>query len=210
MLGFGWAFVSLAILAALLITFEARTLDLDRPGAMWVRHLKNAVIAATVVSLLEEILFRGALFGSLRQSQGFIMAAFWSSALYALLHFLEKPVFTGRVEWSSGFTVLAGMLAGFGNWEAMIPAFLNLMLVGVILALVFERTGSLFCSIGLHAGFVFWVKSVGFITNEASRGSTRLWGSDKITDGWMTMVILILTLILIERTIPPRKIIEEC
>jgi membrane protease YdiL (CAAX protease family) len=197
----------MAVLAALLVTFEARVLDLDHPAASWLRHLKNATLAAVIVALLEEILFRGALFGSLRQSQSFLTAAFWSSALYALLHFLEKPAFTGRVEWSSGFQVLGAMLAGFTNWEAMIPAFLNLVLIGMLLALVFERTASLLFSIGLHAGFVFWVKSLGFITDQAASESTTFWGSDKVTDGWMTTLVLLVIFFFIDRTLPRRKVL---
>lgn len=207
-LGFGWAFVALAILGALLITFEARLLDLEHPGAAWTRHLKNAALAALMVSILEELLFRGALFGSLRQTQSFFAAAFCSSSLYALLHFLEKPEFTGRVEWTSGFTVLGGMLAGFANWDAMIPAFLNLTLLGFIFALVFERSSSLFFPIGLHAGIVFFVKSLAFVTDERTPGGTRLWGSDKFTDGWMTTFILLLIFLIIERTVPPRKAVD--
>lgn len=209
LLGFGWAFVSLALLLAVMITFEARTLDVEHPSAVWVRHLKNAGLSAVMVSLLEELLFRGALFGSLRQRQSFFLAAVCSSALYALLHFLEKPAFTGPVEWTSGFTVLGGMLAGFANWSVMVPTFLNLMVIGIILALVFERTSSLYFSIGLHAGLVFLVKSLGFVTNESSAGSTRWWGSDKITDGWMTTIVLFLILALIERTTPRRKVKSE-
>lgn len=209
MLGFGWGFVSLAVLAALLVTFEARTLDLDHSRAEWMRHLKNATLAAVAVALVEEILFRGALFGSLRRGHGFVVAAIWSSAIYALLHFLEKPEFVGRVEWTSGFEVLGGMLGGLWNWKAMVPAFLNLTLVGVMLALVFERTGSLFFAMGLHAGFVFFLKSLGFLTNEVAGVRNGFWGTDKITDGWMTTAVLIVTLVLIERTWPPRKAEER-
>lgn len=206
--GFGWAFVSLALLAALFATFEVRLLNLDHNPARWIQHLKNAAIAAILVSLFEEILFRGAIFGSLRQRRSFVSAALISSAVYALLHFLERPEHLGRVHWDSGLAVLGQMLAGFTNFDAMIPAFINLMLVGALLALVFERTGSILFPIGMHAGFVFWVKTLNFVTDPTKREVSAFWGSDKIIDGWAASLALVLILLLLERTLPPRKVVS--
>ena len=206
--GFGWAFVSLALLAALLVTFDVRVLNLDHNAARWMQHLKNVTLAAILVGVFEELFFRGALLGSLRQRRSFLSAALLSSAVYALLHFLERPEHVGRVHWDSGLAVLGQMLAGFTNFDAMIPAFLNLTLVGCLLALVFERTGSILFPIGLHAGFVFWLKTLNFVTDPAKREMSPFWGSDKIVDGWATSVVLVLMVILVERTLPPRKVVS--
>ena len=202
--GFLWAFVSLAILATLFAGFEARTLDLKPESARWLQHFKNAALSAAIVGILEEILFRGALFGVLRQHQSFLRAALYSSILYALLHFLDRPEHTGRVHSTSGFVVLAQMLRGFTDFSTMIPAFLNLTLIGVLLALVFERTGSLLFSIGLHAGFVFFLKTLNFVTIPAANGSTWFWGSNKIIDGWAATLVLLVTFLLVQKTVTPR------
>jgi membrane protease YdiL (CAAX protease family) len=202
--GFCWAFITLAVLAALFAGFEARTLDLKPEPARWLQHLKNAALSAAIVGILEELLFRGALFGSLRQRHSFFRAALYSSILYALLHFLARPEYAGRVHSASGFVVLAQMLRGFTDFSAMIPAFLNLTLIGVLLALVFERTGSLLCSIGLHAGFVFWLKTLNFVTLPTANASTWFWGTNKIVDGWAATLVLVVTFILVQKTIPPR------
>ena len=206
--GFAWAFVSLALLAALLVTFDTRVLNLDHNAARWMQHLKNAALAAILVSFFEELLFRGALFGSLRQRRSFLSAALLSSALYALLHFLERPEHVGRVHWDSGLAVLGQMLGGFRNFQEMIPAFFNLTLVGCLLALVFDRTGSILLSIGLHAGFVFWLKTLNFVTDPAKREVSSFWGSDRTVDGWATSVVLLLTFLLVERTLPPRRAVS--
>ena len=202
--GFCWAFIILAILGALFAGFEARTLDLKPEPARWLQHLKNATLSATVVGILEELLFRGALFGVLRQRHSFLRAALYSSFLYALLHFLARPEYTGRVHSASGLIVLAQMLRGFTDFSTMIPAFLNLTLIGVLLALVFERTGSLLFSIGLHAGFVFWFKTLNFVTIPTANASTWFWGTNKIVDGWAATLVLFVTFLLVQKTIPPR------
>ena len=203
--GFSWAFITLAVLAALFAGFEARSLDLKPETFRWTNHLKNAALSAAIVGILEEILFRGALFGSLRQRHSFIRAALYSSILYALLHFLDRPEHAGRVHSTSGFVVLAQMLRGFSDFSTMIPAFLNLTLIGVLLALVFERTGSLLFSIGLHAGFVFWLKTFNFVTIATPNASTWFWGTNKIVDGWAATLVLVVTFLLLQKTLPPRS-----
>jgi uncharacterized protein len=209
MQGFAWAFVALAMLAAMYLAFEVRVVDAEHSSVRWMQHLKNAAISATLVGVFEEILFRGALFGALRQSFSFARAAMLSSALYSLLHFLRQPEFAGRhVEWTSGFEVLGQMLAGFTDFHVMIPAFLNYMLVGFLLALVFERSGSILFPIGLHAGLVFWLKSLNFVTNPVKGAANWFWGSEKVVDGWAAGILLLLLFLLIERTVPPRKVVE--
>ena len=206
--GFAWAFVALATLAALFLTFEVRVVDTAHTATRWTQHLKNAALSAMIVALLEEILFRGALFGALRQSLSFSRATLLSSAVYSLLHFLRQPEFASRrVEWTSGFEVLGQMLAGFTDFHVMIPAFFNYMLVGFLLALVFERSGSILFPVGLHAGFVFWLKSLNFVTNPIKGQANWFWGSEKVIDGWAAGILLLLLFLLIERTIPPRKIV---
>ena len=91
MLGLGWGFVALSVAASITVALGARALDLDHPPERWLKHFKNAAMSATFVALLEELLFRGALFGTLRRTHSFWSAALISSSLYALLHFLERP-----------------------------------------------------------------------------------------------------------------------
>lgn len=208
MQGLAWGFVALAFAATLFVGLQVRVLDLDHTSAQWIQHLKNAALSALVVALLEELIFRGALFGGMRRSHRFWFAALLSAAIYAILHFFERPESHGRIHWDSGLLVLTQMMRGFTEPEVLIPTFLNLTLLGLLLALVFERTGALHFSIGLHAGLVFWVKTFTFVTNSVPDSRTSFWGTDKLIDGWMTGLLLLLVFILIERTLPPRKVPE--
>jgi uncharacterized protein len=203
--GIVWGVISLLLVSALLVASNIRVADFDHDSFQWLRHVKNAGIAAIVVSLLEEILFRGALFGALRRYHPFWPAALLSGAIYALLHFLEKPENPPTVEWNSGFVVLAQMFHGLTDWQLLVPAFLNLTLLGALLALALERTVALHFSIGLHAGLIFSFKTFGFLTNQTSKTASTFWGSDKLLDGWATTLILLVVFVLIERTLPPRK-----
>jgi membrane protease YdiL (CAAX protease family) len=189
--GFAWGFAALAIAAAMSVAFGARVLDLHHSSTEWMKQLRGAAITAVIVAIIEEVLFRGALFGTLRREKRFWTAALLSSAIYALLHFFEKPPEPHMIEWNSGFIVLGQMFRGFAKWEALMPGFFNLLLVGLLLCLAFERTGSLLFSVGLHAGFVFWVKSYGLVTNDVPGGNEWLWGSSKLVDGWVAGLLLL-------------------
>jgi hypothetical protein len=78
------------------------------------------VIAAPVA---EEIFFRGFMFAGIRSHGSFLVAALVSSGIWGLFHF-----------------------TGEGSW----PVVLQLSLFGVILAAVYERTGSIRPCIALH------------------------------------------------------------
>ena len=65
----------------------------------------------------------------------------------------------------------------------------------MILALAYQRTGTLYFSIGLHAGWIFWLKSYGFLTNSQAEAGTWFWGTAKLVDGWLALIVLTLVLI---------------
>src|SRR5207244_2338962 len=86
-LGFVGGFISLACVAGAAVVFGARTLNLDHSPASLLEHTLKAVLAASVVAPIEEIIFRGALFGSLRKVYPWILALLLSSLVFAAVHF---------------------------------------------------------------------------------------------------------------------------
>lgn len=206
--GFGWGFVALGITTALWVGCDARVVDWNHDSSRWLGHIRNAGLAAIFVALIEEVLFRGAFFTALRRKNRFWPAAMMSAFVYALLHFLEKPENPRFVEWDSGLIILTQMLSGLLNFERLLPELFNLLVLGVLFAITLERTGALHFSIGLHAGLIFWVKSFAFLTNGVAGSAVAFWGTDKLTDGWGTAMVLLLVFLLIERTLPPRNLTE--
>ena len=186
--GLGLGFISLAAVAAAALGSGARALS-QNYGHLG-QKLLTAALSAGVVAVLEEVLFRGALFGALRKALGWVRALLLSSLIYALVHFMESAKFDGPVVWYSGLELLPRMLRGFGDWQAMLPGFLNLTLAGTLLALAYQRTGSLYFSIGLHAGWIFWLKSYGAFSRAVPQANVWLWGGAKLIDGWVATLIL--------------------
>lgn len=197
--GFG----SLAAVAGIAVAAGVRQFETDHPYGSLLRHVSGAALSAAVVALLEETVFRGALFGGLRRAGSWQGALAVSSAVYALVHFFDKPESPPAVTWLSGLVTLGGMLRGFAEWERLVPGFFNLTLAGVILALAYHRTGSLAFSIGLHAGWVFWLKSYGFLTTATGAEGLWVWGSRRLIDGWLAGAVLVGTLYVCERWVWP-------
>jgi membrane protease YdiL (CAAX protease family) len=185
-------FASLAVALGLGLALGGRSWDAERTTAQIARHLFNALSAAVVVSVLEETLFRGAIYGALRRAYGWRTALMASSALFALVHFFGRVQWKEAVAWDSGLRALPQLFAGFLDLQQLLPGFINLALAGAILAWLYERSGSLYASVGLHAGWIFWLKTGGFFTRIPPDSSTWVWGSAKLLDGWVTVPVLIL------------------
>jgi len=186
--GFGIGFGSLAAAAGLAIICGGRAAHLSRSGPEMVLLLAGAMASALLVAVIEETMFRGALFGILRKTWEWPAALAVSSAAYASVHFLQKAGTPPRVDWLSGIRLLPEMFSI--PLEGLAPAFFTLLLAGAILALAYQRTGTLFMSIGLHAGWIFWLAAYRMLTREAPGGASAIWGSDKLIDGWLPLLIL--------------------
>lgn len=190
--GLTLGFCSLALVALIAIAAGIRSPDAGHSLGDVFKFVSQAGAAAIVVAVLEELLFRGVLFGALRKVHGWIAALVLSSGFYSLVHFFSrKPLEPKTVNWLSGFSTLGQMLNGFADFGQLVPGFFTLFLVGAILALAYQRTGSLYFSIGLHAGWIFWLKSYGFLTKASVKGESWFWGTSKLINGWLAFFILI-------------------
>jgi len=81
--------------------------------------LYSSIFAAVFGPFAEELFFRGFLYGAVKKKIGVLYAAFFTSAIFAMLH-------------------------------ANIVGFFPIMILGVLLVYVYEKTGSLISSITVH------------------------------------------------------------
>jgi membrane protease YdiL (CAAX protease family) len=191
--GFALGFLTMAVIAVASLVGGTRMVgSWSLPGL--VGRLGSAALTAGVVAVLEETLFRGALFGTLKAGFGWAGAALFSGLVFAAVHFFEPVRASGPVGWTTGLTVLARMLRGLGEWHSLVPGFLNLTLVGILLAVAFHRTGALYFSIGLHASWVVWIKLYGYVSQPVAEAGTWVCGSDKLVDGWLALPVLLAAL----------------
>lgn len=188
--GFVWGFGSLALVAALGLLAGARRFDEALEPGRLAAKVGGALLTAAVVGTLEEILFRGGVFGGLRRVWDWRRALIVSSGIYALVHFFAPARHAGQVGWLSGVMLIPQMLRGFGELNVLIPGFLNLTLAGLLLGLGYQRTGNLFFSIGLHAGWIFWLRSYRTLTDPTPGAAAWFWGGNRLIDGWLALGVL--------------------
>lgn len=185
--GFGLAFATFALLGGVAVVSGGRIIDetwnlFGRiPGIAW---------NATIVAVTEEILFRGVFFGALRRAMAWPAALVLSSAIYASVHFFSKVESPPIITWASGLVVLGGMGSRLLDPTVVVPGLFTLLAAGLIFGLAYQRTGNLYYSIGLHAGWVFWPKIYNVITNPVRDFLPWLFGSSKLYDGWLTFGVL--------------------
>ena len=197
--------ISLALVAITAICCHARTLIPDITPHKIVGTLFSATGTAAIVAVLEEILFRGGIFGGLRRVLHWPFALAISSAVYALVHFLQRTELTGPVYWSSGLALLPRMLGGFADFHALVPGFFTLTLAGILLGLAYQRSGNLYYPVGLHAGWIFCLKCYGALTVAAPGAAIWWWGSGKLFDGWLAFLVLLLALAVFKHISPGEK-----
>jgi membrane protease YdiL (CAAX protease family) len=190
-------FVSLAVVAGIAIGGGDRVFIPGLTAHKIVGIISNAIATAVVVGTIEEILFRGGIFGGLRRILHWQLALIASSVIFALVHFLQRAEFTGPVAWNSGLVLLPRMLGGFADFHTFVPGFFNLTLAGFLLGLAYQRTGNLYFSIGLHTGWIFWLKTYDAFTTGAPRAATWFCGSDKLIDGWLALMVLVAALVVV-------------
>jgi CAAX protease family protein len=202
--GFALGFVSLAMVVLIVIAAGGRQID-PNLGVHLAKNLSGAAVTAAAVAVLEEILFRGGIFGGLRKVFDWRFALVLSSMIYAILHFMESAELKGAVTWLSGLELFPRMLGGLTDVREVIPGFFNLTLAGILLGWAYQRTGNLYFSIGLHAGWIFWLNFYHFLTNPVPGASEWLWGSRKLIDGWLALLALSAALLIFSKLPLERK-----
>ncbi len=155
-LGAGFAIAALPLLGCGLVLIVLPLYSL-RPAFLW-HKMPTVLVAATVVPVLEELLFRGFILGVLLRSCSRGAAVLLTSALFALVHFLKSPNEStppAAVDWLSGFVSIAHSFTQFGQPFLIVGGLLTLFAIACILADARLLTRSLFLPIGLHAGWIF-------------------------------------------------------
>ncbi|MCX7887161.1 MAG: CPBP family intramembrane metalloprotease [Verrucomicrobiae bacterium] len=153
--GFAIGVVSYAL--GLLWRFESLR-PAERPGRLLVFFLIGWVVA-----LIEETYFRGGLQNIMQRLMRPWLAVALVAAVYSVAHFLkpaEAHIPAELVRWYSGFEYLGRVLACSLQERGVWWTAISLWLVGVVLGWAFFRTGALYLSIGLHAGWVFALKTL--------------------------------------------------
>ena len=145
---------------------------------------------ALLVGIIEEGLFRGMLFGALRRGVGFWGGAVIASVIYSAVHFAKPRPPVGAVygHWYSGVDLIPHMFNTVDMGPHFFPLAFTLFLLGVVLCACYQRYGSLYVSIGLHAGLVWLMRIGGYFFERNEDRLPWLFGGDAVVSkSWIAL-----------------------
>jgi len=186
-IGFAIAVIPLLCCGAVIIALHIYSL---RHAFLW-QKMPTVLVAASIVPVLEELLFRGFILGVLLRSFSRLGALLLTSGLFSIVHFLKAPDQTPNdaVRWFSGFDSIAHSFGQFANPMLLAAGFLTLFAIGCILADARLQTSSLWLPIGLHAG---WIFANGTFSKAAHRETLALpWLGKDLLVGIVPLILAI-------------------
>ncbi len=180
----GWAYVQLG-------WYQSREAN-KALGAI----LISALGTAFAVSFLEEFVFRGALtaiFSRILRPWPLLLSV---AVFFAAVHFLKPPASAEITEvraWS-GFAMLGIIFGQFRDWYFLAAEFAVLFAIGWVLGYTRMKTGSLWLAIGLHAGWVFGVKTLSPMTARNFEPAAMMpWLGDTLRVGLVSCLVVCVT-----------------
>lgn len=198
--GFLMGFATLALATGFEVLLGGRKLAAHWDPAWRVAYKTVEYLAAALlIGTIEEFFFRGLVLSKLRGRLPLAGSLVVANGFYAALHFFrggyypvpENPSFV------DSFQVLFHLGDAFLDPVRFWPAFLGLFLFGWVLSYAFLATGSLFLSIGIHAGCVFFLKIDGWFVESVPHTSALVFGDKNLYSGligWILLVFLLLAL----------------
>jgi len=179
----------------------------------WKSHLPWNLVAAVflpalTVSVIEEVLFRGAILGLVRQTISTVPAIVLVSVLFSVIHFF-RPVDgqISSVQWYSGFELIGKLFGRFTDPLLVGGGFMTIFVLGLLLADSAVRTRSLWLPIGLHAGTVFGKMGFNKLTKQLTQAPP--WFGPELTVGLGSVLTLLFLwflvwLLFLRRAFSPR------
>lgn len=162
--------------------------------------LAGALGTGLAVGLLEEFVFRGALQAVVAKWLRPVPAWLGIAGFFALVHFFNAPrtLEPGEVNSLTGFWMI-GKIFGhffsqFANPSFLIAEFAVLFAIGLVLGYTRLKTRSLWLGIGLHAGWVFGVKTLSPLTVRSFEpGEMMPWLGETLRVGAVSCLVVALT-----------------
>jgi membrane protease YdiL (CAAX protease family) len=207
-LSWGWitGVLSLSCMLVIMLAPGSRRFSPDFTGPFnLVYELGKAFVSGAVVALIEEVFFRGFILQSLMKDLRKGAAVVAASLFFAIVHFFnagDMPALAG-LDVTAGFRALVYFFQPLLAPSEVIPGFIGLFLVGIVLACAYIWTGSLYLSIGLHAGWVFAIKGESVFLSRAGRVAPWFYGGGEVVTGVFGWIMLAVVLIILRLFVRP-------
>lgn len=167
-----------------------------------------ALISGLLIGLVEETFFRGMIHAGMRRSMSFWPTALLTGTFYAAVHFIRPAELPAglEVDLAASVGMLTAGLAHLGDLPVIHDSFLALLMAGIFLSMVRERTGNIFWVIGIHAGWVLVIRLTKLLTDVDYADGLPIWvGNYDGVTGWMAFIWLALLVLVCSQWRSPRR-----
>lgn len=201
---FGFSMAAISTLIYYLIALSSGAwvvhIDYNSTGVFLLTMIKYLLIGC-LVGFIEEAFFRGFVLQSFMEEMSFPIAICVSSLIYSLLHFFRADVYV-----SKGFQVFVGFTTMiqffkplFLQFAKHLPSIIGIFLVGVVFSYAFIQTKSLYLSIGLHSGWIFFMKADSLFVAHVSAKLGWLFGNFRMVTGVLVWIFLLCMIFVIKK-----------
>ncbi len=194
--GFVCGLAIMLIIEIILFLLEIHEFDPYR--GIWlfsnISFLYKALLAAILIALVEELIFRGAFFSGLHKKAGAFIAVLFTSLIYAAVHFVRYPdlIIEINIGWLTGIKMMPDAFRRFHEWN-ITDYFLTLFIFGVLLSLLRLKHKNIGACIGAHAGIVLLIKIADYLTNRTNDSEFNYLVSPyNSTYGWISFSVILL------------------
>jgi uncharacterized protein len=175
----------------------------------WIAKFFLALGTGLLIGIVEEFFFRGFVFRSLMGllRNRVFLSVMITTSFYAIIHFIGmKKIFVdSSPNFIDGLRLVGAPFLSLAQWPRFWPEAAGLFLFGLALNGAAYRTGSLYPSIGFHAGCVFFVRLDDSLL-QFHTDRTLFWGSKVLYDGfvgWFFLGVVALVLWTILKPLTP-------
>jgi hypothetical protein len=201
--GCGLALISMVLLVSVMTVAGVFTPYFRVSLNTGLSRFASSLSAGIFAGFLEEVFFRGILFAGLREHGRPLRAYVLANLFYSAIHFVKPgdDYFIDRLDLLAGFRHLGTTFEPFLDPLSLIPGIIGLFLLGAVMSYALERTGNLYLSIGLHAGWIFSLKMIRVFGNFTRQDLGVTFGSTdpKIVSGVATWVGILLVGLAVSR-----------
>jgi membrane protease YdiL (CAAX protease family) len=196
LVGYGLALGSMVLLVVVMTVADVYTPSFHLSLQRTLSRVARAFAAGMFTGLFEEIFFRALLFLSLREQGRPLGAYILANLFYSLLHFVKpgQRYYLDQIDPLAGFRHLFTTFGAFLDPLPLLPGIFGLFLVGVVLSYALARTGKLYLSIGLHAGWITSLQTMRVFDKTTRSEFGWAFGSadPKIVSGVVTWIGILL------------------
>lgn len=194
--GFMYGVIIMLMIEVILFLLGIHEIDASRDFSVYAvsQLLVKALLAGLLISLIEESIFRGALFSGLYEKTGPIVTVFFTGLVYSTVHFIRYRDLADEtnVHLFTGITMMPEAFRRFSEWS-IVDYFLTLFIFGILLGLLRLKHKDISACIGVHTGIVMLIKIADYCTNRTHNSNFNYLVSQyNSTFGWISFTVILL------------------